>query len=147
MYKEVVDKYILSSMKSGEHVRLSVWRSIKTEFVKFLTSGNNVDLTDDKELQIINKMAQQRRDSIEEYIKAGRKELADAEKNELDILMSLLPNEPNNDDILCAINDFLASKTEKVSMKDMRDVMSYVKSKYPTVDGGIVTKIFRENFI
>jgi uncharacterized protein YqeY len=147
MYKEVVDKYILSSMKSGEHVRLSVWRSIKTEFVKFLTSGNNVDLTDDKELQIINKMAQQRRDSIEEYIKAGRKELADAEKNELDILMSLLPNEPNNDDILCAIKDFLASKTEKVSMKDMRDVMSYVKSKYPTVDGGIVTKIFRENFI
>lgn len=147
MYREEIDKQIASAMKNGEQTKLIVWRSIKTEFVKYQTSGAGVELTDEKELQIITKMVQQRKDSIEQYTKAGRTELANAEQKELDILQSLLPNEPTNEDIENAINEFLVSKTEKPTMKDMRDVMSYVKTKYPTVNGGVVSKIFREKYI
>lgn len=147
MYREEIDKQIASAMKNGEHTKLTVWRSIKTEFVKFQTSGSGVELTDDKELQIITKMVQQRKDSIEQYTKAGRTELANAEQKELDILSSLLPNEPTENDIVETINEFTKNKTEKLTMKDMRDVMSFVKTKYPTVNGGLVSKIFRENYI
>lgn len=147
MYREEIDRQIASAMKNGEQTRLIVWRSIKTEFVKYQTSGAGVELTDDKELQIITKMVQQRKDSIEQYTKAGRTELAKSEQKELDILQSLLPNDPTNEDIENTINEFLVSKTEKPTMKDMRDVMSYVKTKYPTVNGGVVSKIFREKYI
>ena len=147
MYREQVDKQIALSMKNGEHVKLTVWRAIKNEFVKFQTSGSNMELTDEKELQIIKKMVQQRKDSIEIYFNAGRYGLAEAEENELKILESLLPNEPDEMEIENEIKNFLKTKENKPTMKDMRDVMSYVKSKYPTVDGGLVSKIFREKYI
>lgn len=147
MYREVIDNQIANAMKNGKHVHLIVWRAIKTEFVKFQTSGAGVELTDDKEMQIITKMVQQRKDSFEQYTQAGRHELASVEEEEMKILMTLLPSEPTEEDVVGAINDFLSNKTEKPTMKDMRDVMAFVKTKYPTVNGGLVSKIFRENYI
>lgn len=144
MYRENIDKQIASAMKSGDNVRLSVWRSIKTEFVKFQTSGSNIELTDDKELQIIQKMAQQRLESKEQYTKAGRTDLANAEDAEYTILNSLLPQEPTEEDIHAVIKNL---GRDSFTMKDMRDVMSAVRAKYPTVNGGLVSKIFKENYI
>ena len=147
MYREKLDTQISSAMKNGDSVKLTVWRTIKTEFVKYRTSGSGVELTDDKELQIITKMVQQRKDSIEQYKNAGRDELANAEQAELDVLMSLLPNEPTENDILTLIKEFADKKGSTLAMKDMKDVMTFIKTKYPTVNGGLVSKLFRENFI
>ena len=147
MYREEIDKQIALSLKNGDYVKLTVWRAIKNEFVKFQTSGSNIELTDEKELQIINKMVQQRKESIEIYLNAGRHNLVEAEEEELKILQSLLPNEPSESDIENEINSFLKTKEDKPTIKDMRDVMTYIKSKYPTVDGGLVSKIFREKYI
>lgn len=147
MYNEVIDKQIASAMKNGEHLKLSVWRSIKNEFIKFKTSGTKEELTDEKELAIIKKMAQQRKDSIEQYKNAGRESLAQAEQHELDILNSLLPKEPTEEEINEIIKEFVESRQNSVSIKDLKSVMATVKMKYPTVNGGIVTKLFRENYI
>lgn len=147
MYYEEIDKQIAASMKNGDNLRLTVWRAIKNEFVKYLTSGANIELTDEKELQIIKKMVQQRKDSIEIYVNAGRLTLAQAEENEMKILQSLLPNEPNEDDIDKEIKNLLKTKTDKPTMKDMKEVMNHIKSIYPTVDGALVSKIFREKYI
>lgn len=147
MYREILDKQIASAMKEGNHTKLIVWRSIKSEFVKFQTSSANAELTDEKELQIITKMAQQRKDAMDEYIKAKRTELAKAEENELAILTSLLPQEPTEDDIDNAIKEYVVTLAESPTMKDMRNVMANVKAKYPTVNGGLVSKIFKEKYI
>lgn len=147
MYNEVIDKQIASAMKNGEHLKLTVWRSIKNEFLKFKTSGTKEELTDEKEMSIIKKMAQQRKDSIEQYKNAGRESLAQAEQQELDILNSLLPKEPTEEEINAVIKEFVDSKQEPVSIKDLKNVMGIVKMKYPTVNGGMVTKLFRENYI
>lgn len=147
MYRENIDKQIASAMKSGDNVRLAVWRSVKTEFVKFQTSGSNTELTDEKELQIITKMVQQRKDSIEQYTKAGRADLAKAEQAELEILSSLLPNEPTEDDIHAVIQGLAAGRETSFTMKDMRDVMTAVRAKYPTVNGGLVSNIFKTHYI
>ena len=147
MYREEIDKQIANSMRNGDHVKLTVWRAIKTEFVKFQTSGSNVELTDEKELQIIKKMVQQRKDSIEIYSQVGRLALAEAEKKEMDILQSLLPNEPNQEDIIKEIESYFKDRSDKLTMKDMKDIMKHVKTKYPTVDGGLVSRIFREKYI
>lgn len=147
MYREEIEKNIANALKSGNQNELKVWRAIKTEFVKYRTSGSNVDLTDEKELQIITKMVQQRRDSIEQYRKAGRTDLVAIEDSEMSILLSLLPKEPSEEDIFKTIKDFLDKKSDKPTMKDMKDVMAIVKSKYPTVNGGKVSEIFRNQFI
>lgn len=147
MYREVIDKQIANAMKNADHLQLSIWRAIKTEFVKYQTSGANMELTDDKELQIITKMVQQRKDSFEQYKQAGRLELAIAEELEMKALLNLLPKEPTEDDITTCIDEFLLNYNGKPTMKDMRDVMAFVKSKFPTVNGGLVSKIFREKYI
>lgn len=147
MYREDIDKKIANAMKSGNETETLVWRAIKTEFIKFRTSGTNVELTDDKELQIINKMLQQRKDSFEEYKKAGREDLATSEQKEMELLSSLLPKEPTEEDVDNAIKEFVSTKTETPTMKDMRDVMTFVKTKYPTVNGGLVSKLFKEKYI
>ena len=147
MYREVIDKQIANAMKNANHLQLSIWRAIKTEFVKYQTSGANMELTDDKELQIITKMVQQRKDSFEQYKQAGRLELAIAEESEMKALLNLLPKEPTEDDITTCIGEFLVNYKNKPTMKDMRDVMAFVKSKFPTVNGGLVSKIFREKYI
>lgn len=147
MYYEVIDKQIASAMKNGEHLKLSVWRSIKNEFLKFKTSGTKEELTDEKEISIIKKMAQQRKDSIEQYMKAGRESLAQAEQQELDVLNSLLPKEPTEEEIDAVIKEFVDSRQTPVSIKDLKSVMATVKMKYPTANGGMVTKLFRENYI
>lgn len=147
MYREDIDKKIANAMKSGNETETLVWRAIKTEFIKFRTSGANVELTDDKELQIINKMLQQRKDSFEEYKKAGREDLATSEQKEMELLSSLLPKEPTEEDVDNVIKEFVSTKSETPTMKDMRDVMTFVKTKYPTVNGGLVSKLFKEKYI
>ena len=147
MYIEIIDKQIASAMKNGDTLQLAVWRAVKTEFVKFKTSGTGIELTDDKELQIIQKMVLQRKDSLEMYRSAGRNELADAEEAEMNFLLTLLPKEPTETDITNCIQEFFSGKDIKPTMKDMRDVMTFVKSKFPTVNGGLVSKIYRENYI
>ena len=147
MYREDIDKKIANAMKSGNETETLVWRAIKTEFIKFRTSGANVELTDDKELQIINKMLQQRKDSFEEYKKAGREDLATSEQKEMELLSLLLPKEPTEEDVDNTIKEFVSTKSETPTMKDMRDVMTFVKTKYPTVNGGLVSKLFKEKYI
>lgn len=146
MYNEGIDKRIAQAMKSGEHVKLSVWKDIKNEFVKFKTSGSNIELTEEKELQIINKMVNQRKDSIEQFKQAGRTDLVNEEEQELNVLISLLPKEPTEEEIETLINDFV-SKKESISMRDMKDVMSFVKATHPIANGGTISKIFKEKYI
>lgn len=148
MYNEITDKKIATAMKNGEQTMLTVWRAIKTEFTKFKTSAAGNVLTDEKELQIINKMVLQRKESIEQFRNAGREELAIAEENEMSILLELLPKEATEEDINNAIKEYVTTSiVGNPSMKDMRNIMSFVKSKYPTADGGTISKLFKEKYI
>lgn len=147
MYKENVDTQIATAMKSGDTTGLAVWRAIKTEFVRYQTAEAGNTLTDEKELQIISKMVQQRKDSISQYKSAGRMDLAEVEEKELNVLSELLPKEPTAEDIEKTIKQFVDGRSGNVTMKEMREVMAFVKNVYPVVNGGLVSKIFREKFI
>ena len=129
MYQELVDKNIANAMKNGNQIELSVWRAIKTEFVKFKTSASG-ELTDEKELQIINKMAQQRKDSIEQFKNGGRLDLVDAEEKELNELLKLLPKEATEEDIEELIKEFKTNFDGVLTIKNMKDVCTNAKFYY-----------------
>ena len=85
---------IKEAMKAKEAVRLSVIRGLTAAFVNELVAkGRKPDgeLTDEEALAIIKRGVKQRKDSIEQFTKGGRSDLADAEATELKILEAYLP--------------------------------------------------------
>ena len=85
-------------------------------------------LTDDDVLTILNKMMKQRRDSIEQFNKAGRDELAAKEQSEIEVIQDYLPEQLSQDDILALVDEAI-SATGAESMRDMGKVMGMLKPK------------------
>ena len=143
MIREKIDTMIAQSMKDGNAQLTQVWRAVKTEFTKYKTAKAGNELDDAVEMSIIQKMVAQRKDAYEQYKNAGRNDLAAVEEYEYKVLEELLPKEPTEDEIKETISDAVKD-IETPTMKNMKDVMNYVKAKYPTVNGGVVSKLFKE---
>lgn len=142
-----INKEIAAAMKSRDRERLDVLKLIKTELVK--AEKNGVVLNEEKEVSILLKMIEQRKDSIEQYTKGGRKDLADNEQKEIDVIKEYVPELPTEEDIANytneAIETFIASNDAdyKVSMKDMKAILTIVQEKYPTANGKIVSNVLK----
>ena len=159
MYYEIVNTKIADFMKAQAKYKqdkdfdaaarasemIDLWRAIKAEFLRYEKEKAGNTVTDDVEIKIISKMLQQKKEDIEEYGLAGRVEKVEALQREYNALQALLPKEASDEEIIAAINEFIASKGEgyALSMKDMKDAQAYVKSKYSLVNGGNVAKIFK----
>ena len=96
---------IKTAMKARETVKLNVLRGISTMVTNDLVAkgrGPDGEITADEMLAIIVRASKQRKDSIEQFEKGGRPELAVAEKEELAIIQTLLPAQMSQDEIVLA---------------------------------------------
>lgn len=116
---------IKTAMKSGDKPRLAVLRLISSA-VKQREVDERVDTDDSAMIQILDKMAKQRRESIEQFETASRQDLADAEKAELAIIQDYLPAQLSDSEIDTLINDAI-SATGAESIRDMGKVMGTLK--------------------
>lgn len=92
--EQQIQKDIMEAMKAKDSVRLSSVRSIKSAILLAKTSeGGSKELSDAEIIKLIQKLAKQRRESAEQYVAAGRKELADNELAEAAILDTYLPKQ------------------------------------------------------
>lgn len=143
-----INKCIAEAMKSRDKERLDTLKLMKTELVKAEKSG--VKLDDSKEVSILLKMIDQRKDSIEQYLKGGRADLANWEQKEIDIIKQYIPEQPTDEEIenytIEAINKYIEQNDSDyiISMKDMKPILTMVQEKYPTANGKIVSKILKE---
>ena len=144
LYKEI-DKYIANAMKERNTDTLNALKLIKAELVKAEKDG--IKLDDISETKILLKMVSQREDSIRQYIDGNRKDLADNEQKEIDVIKQFIPEQPSDEDIenytRATITAYVLSKAEchKLSRKDMKPIMSIVQEKYPSANGKIISKI------
>ena len=142
-----INKEIAIAMKSKERDRLNVLKLIKTELVKAEKSGIVID--DAKEISILLKMIEQRKDSIAQYEKGGRTDLADDEKKEIEIIKQYVPEQPSDNDIEKYTNeviDIIYKQNDaefKLTMRDMKMILSIVQEKYPTANGKIVSTVLK----
>ncbi|OHA18930.1 MAG: hypothetical protein A3C08_02475 [Candidatus Taylorbacteria bacterium RIFCSPHIGHO2_02_FULL_47_18] len=93
---------IAEAMKARDEVRLSVLRGLSSAFTNELVAkkkSTNEALTDDEALIVVRRQVNQRKDSIEQFEKGGRKDLVNAEKAECAILEAFLPAQMRNDEI------------------------------------------------
>jgi len=125
--KQRINDDVKAAMRAKEKTRLLALRMIMAAF-KQKEVDERIELNDDQSLAILDKMAKQLRDSIDQFQKAGRTDLVEKEKFELEIVQSYLPtaltDEEVNQLIKSAIDDTGAS-----CMKDMGKVMGVLKPK------------------
>lgn len=145
MLREQMDALIKQSMLDKNTKRTDVLRAIKNEFLVFQTAKNAKPLDDAAEFAILRKMVKQRLDSRDQYIAAGRKDLADNESREILVLESFLPREATIEDINKAIYEIITEKGwggtatgPQIPKKSMGEAIKLVKAKLDNVDGKLL---------
>ncbi|MFK8052991.1 MAG: GatB/YqeY domain-containing protein [Woeseiaceae bacterium] len=126
MLKNTLTDDMKAAMRAGEKDKLTVIRMAMAA-VKQVEVDKRIELEDDAVLAIIEKMVKQRRESISQFEKGGRPELAAAEAAEIEILKKYLP-EPLDEAALNQIIEDAIASTGAESMRDMGKVMAAVKA-------------------
>ena len=151
METQVIDlnKLIMDAMKAHDTVRTETLRAIKTAFMNWQTSKEHAgkELTYADSMQIIKKMVKQREESIEQYVTAGRQELADAEQAQINVLKELLPAEITAEDILKCFYDVVGQDGFEPIKKNMGVIIKTIKSVFPTADGKLVAQIVASRLV
>lgn len=129
--KDRISEEIKAAMKAKDKVRLETVRSIKKVILEkesTLRGQGQEALTETQELEVLAQLAKQRRDSIEQYRKAGREDLAQQEAQELAILEEYLPKQLSDEEVAAVIDEIIAT-VGATSAKDMSKVMGPVMQK------------------
>ena len=131
-----------SSMKSGDKHRLGVVR-LMLAALKQIEVDERIELDDTRILAVLDKMVKQRRDSIDQYNKAGRDDLASVEEGEIAIIQEYLPAALSEAEINDLVEASIAS-TGAESMKDMGKLMGVLKPQLQgRADMGKVSQLIK----
>ena len=141
--KEQIENDLKSSMKSGDNIVRGVLRMLSSD-LKNVEINERKKVSDEKIIEIIKKNIKSRKDSIEQYTKGNREDLADQEKKELKILEEYMPEQMSEDEVRKIVLDII-SKSEAVSASDFGRVMGVVMKEIGNkADGNVVGGILRE---
>ncbi|HEV8157510.1 MAG TPA: GatB/YqeY domain-containing protein [Pyrinomonadaceae bacterium] len=131
---------LTTAMKAKDANRLSVLRMVKANIMnRQIEKG--ADLTDEEITKALQSLVKQRKDSIDQYEKAGRTELAEKEQTELIVLEEYLPQAASKEEIEQAVTDAI-SETGASSIKEMGAVMKAAQAKLAgkAADGRLVSE-------
>lgn len=125
--KDQISEEMKSAMRAKDKERLGVFRLILAA-IKQREVDERIELDDAQVVTVLEKMLKQRRDSIEQYDKAGRDDLADKERFEVEIIQAFMPAQMDDSELDAIIQEIVAA-TGASSMKDMGKVMAELKPK------------------
>jgi uncharacterized protein YqeY len=140
---ERIQKDLVEAMKSRDQLRLDVVRGIKTA-IKNKEIEKIGELTETEIVQVLATLVKQRRDSIEQFGKGGRFDLAQREESEMKILQSYLPPAVDPEEISALVSQVI-TELHANSPKDVGRVMKSVMEKLSgkLVDGKMVNNLVR----
>ncbi|HXZ81586.1 MAG TPA: GatB/YqeY domain-containing protein [Terriglobales bacterium] len=141
---EQIQKDMTEAMKSRSELRLSTLRMMKTA-IKNREIEKRGPLDDKETIQVLSTLIKQRKDSIEQFVKGGRQELADKEQAEIAIIEGYLPKAVGESDIVSMVRATIA-EMGPVTIKDMGTVMKNVMTKFAgaRVDGKLVSETVKK---
>ena len=131
---------LTSAMKAKDADRLSTLRMVKANLMnRQIEKGG--ELSDDEVTKALQSLVKQRRDSIEQYEKAGRSELAAKEQSEISVIETYLPQAASSEEIAEAVAEAI-SESGATSMKEMGAVMKAAMAKLAgkSADGKLVSE-------
>ena len=141
--REKISEDLIAAMKSKEAARLSVLRMMKAA-VRNKEIDSRQELEDAQVLQVLMTLIKQRKDSVEQFAKGGRQDLADKESAEIKVIEAYLPAGVTDEEIASTISEVIA-ETGATSVKDMGKVMKACMARFSgrPVDGGKVSELVK----
>jgi uncharacterized protein len=143
---EQIQKDITAAMKARDEHRLSTLRMMKTA-LKNREIEKTAPLDDKESQQVLSTLIKQRKDSIEQFTKGGRQELADKEAKEIKLIETYLPKGAGEEEIVAGVKAVIAEMGSP-TMKDMGSVMKNVMARFAgagmRVDGKLVSETVKK---
>ena len=138
---------IKAAMIAKDSLRLEVLRSIKSAILLVKTDKNSSDLDEDKEVQILQKLLKQRKESCEIYLKQNRSDLASHEKNQASIISNYLPTPYSNLELQELVNNIM-KENNLYKKSDMGQLISLVmKNVKGRADGKSVSEVVKQKLL
>jgi hypothetical protein len=133
--RDKINEDLTAAMKQRQAERLSVLRMMKTA-VKNREIEERGELDDTKTIQVLSTLIKQRKDSIEQFTRGGRQDLADKEAREIKVIESYLPASASEEEIQAVVEN-VVRETGASSLKDLGSVMKQCMSRFSgkLVDG------------
>jgi uncharacterized protein YqeY len=142
---EQIQKDITTAMKARDEQRLSCLRMVKTA-LKNREIEKMAPLDDKEAQQVLSTLIKQRKDSVEQFTKGGRQEMADKEAAEIKLIETYMPKAAGEDDIVAGVKAVIAEMGAP-SMKDMGTVMKNVMARFSAagmrVEGKQVSEVVK----
>jgi uncharacterized protein YqeY len=142
-----IQKDIVAAMKAREEQKLSTLRMVKTA-LKNKEIDKMAPLDDKESQQVLFTLIKQRKESVEQFTKGGRQEMADKEAAEILLIEAYLPKEAGEADIAAGVRAAIAEMTGPLTMKDMGTVMKATMARFAAagmrVDGKVVSEAVKK---
>ncbi len=143
---EQIQKDMTAAMKARDERRLSTLRMVRAA-LKNREIDKRAPLDDREAMQVLGTLIKQRKDSVEQFTKGGRQDLADKEAAEITLIETYLPKEAGVEEIAATVRATIAEMGSP-TMKDMGAVMKNVMAKFAAagqrVDGKTVNELVRK---
>ncbi len=144
MLEEKILNDYQEAMKAKDTLKSSVLSFLRAETMNVAIAKKKKSLDDNEVIAVIRKQIKARQDSIEQFKKGSRQDLADKETRELEILKSYLPPQASDEEIKKEIEEVIVL-VDAQGMKDMGRVMKEVSAKVgPGADGKLVSDLVKE---
>ncbi len=138
---EQIQKDIVTAMKAKDEARLSCLRMVKAA-LQNRKIEKMAELDEKESHAVLNTLIKQRKDSVEQFTKGGRQEMADKEAAEIGMIESYLPKSAGEDEVVAGVR-VVISEMSSPTMKDMGTVMKNVMARFNAagmrVDGRMVS--------
>lgn len=143
--EQKVNEELKLAMKAKDKVKLDTLRGIKKEIIEAKTAkGASAELTEDVEMKILQKMLKQRQDSAAIYDEQNRKDLADDERNQAEIISDFLPKQLSHEELELEVSKLMAELGVD-SMAGMGRVMGEATKRFAgKADGKTISGIVKE---
>jgi uncharacterized protein len=141
---EIINEDLKAAMKSGDNVKLNTIRSIRAQIIELSKRGTGTSITPEEEMTALLAAAKKRKEAIEMYEKAGRNDLANQEKRELDIINTYLPKQMSREEVEVIVKKIIGN-IGATSLKDFSKVMpAAMKDLKGKIDGKVVQEIVKQ---
>jgi uncharacterized protein len=143
-YIERVEKDLTVAMKEKDELRLSVLRMVKSA-LKYKEVEKKRALDDMESLQVLQTLVKQRHESVDQFTRGGRKDLAEKEAKEIAIIEEYLPVAPSDEEIHRAVEEAIAAESAS-SLKQMGAVVKAARARLEgkNIDGKVLSDKVRE---
>lgn len=158
-----VNQLIKEALLAKDKIALNAYKNLKTELQKVLTAKNAPKYSEALFMQVATKYAKSLEDAIKQFSEVHRDDLVSEYTSELEVVKKLLPAPVNASDIDLFVQDdeffseYLVSEftgdgeetvlVHQIPKKDMGKAIKYLKSKFPTADGKIISEIVKNYLI